>query len=159
MSFLPEHIETRLREEIDRRGLVLLDLKRRGERGTTVVEVIIDSEQGINLDDLAQISRWTSELFDEAEESLPGRYKLEVSSAGLDRPLEHLWQYRKNIGRFLKITFDHETAGRTTELFRLVEVGEDVLVLEPKAVRGKAKAEPVTLPLDRVARAVVEPQF
>lgn len=159
MGFLPEHIESRLREHIEQRGLVLLELKRRGERGTTVLEVIIDSEGGINLDDLAELSRWTSALLDEAEDEIPGRYRLDVSSAGLDRPLEHFWQYRKNIGRFLKITFDDEKAGRTTELFRLINVEEGALVLEPGNVRGKKPVEPLVIPLDRVTRAVVEPQF
>lgn len=159
MGFLPEHIESRLREETERRGMVLLELKRRGERGTTVLEIIVDSESGINLDELAELSRWTSALLDEAEDEIPGRYRLDVSSAGLDRPLEYLWQYRKNISRLLKITFEDDKAGRTTELFRLVNVEEGALVLEPGNVRGKKPAEPLVLPLDRVKRAVVEPQF
>ena len=86
MGFLPENIEGRLRDEVTRRGLVLLEIKRRGERGSTVIEVIVDSEEGVKLDDLTELSRWTSALFDEAEDAIPGRYKLEVSSAGLDRP-------------------------------------------------------------------------
>lgn len=159
MSFLPEHIEGRLRDEIDRRGMVLLELKRRGERGSTILEIIVDSEEGINLDAITELSRWTSALLDEAEESLPGRYKLEVSSGGLDRPFEHLWQYRKNVGRLLKVTFDGEDGTRKTEIFRLVAVNDDSLTVEPKVAKGKAAPEPVSLPLDRIKRAVVEPQF
>jgi len=159
MSFLPEHIESRLRDEIGRRGMVLLELKRRGERGSTVMEVIVDAEAGVTLDELADLSRWTSALLDEAEEALPGRYKLEVSSAGLDRPLEYIWQYRKNIGRLLKLTFEDEKAGRTTELFRLVAVEDGSLVVEPGNTRGRRAPESAIIPLDRVTRAVVEPQF
>lgn len=160
MSFLPEDIEGRLRDEIARRGMVLLDLKRRGERGSTVIEVIVDSEEGVKLDELTELSRWTSALLDESEETIPGRYKLEVSSAGLDRPLEHLWQYRKNIGRLLKVTFDDESGTRKTELFRLVDLHDDVLTVAPKKNRPKKESEEVlTIPLARVTRAVVEPQF
>ncbi len=159
MSFLPEHIEARLRDEITRRGLVLLDLKRRGERGSSILEIVIDSEAGVKLDDLTELSRWTSELLDEADESLPGRYKLEVSSGGLDRPLEHLWQYRKNVGRFLKVTFDNDEGISRTELVRLVEVSDNSLLVEPKAGKPKAAAEAFTISLDRVKRAIVEPQF
>ena len=162
MSFLPEHIEARLRDEVARRGLVLLDLKRRGERGTTVIEIVIDSEAGVKLDDLTELSRWTSALFDEAEEEIPGRYKLEVTSAGLDRPLEHLWQYRKNVGRLLKLTFEDESGMRKTELFRLSAVDDDSLSVTPKSQkngRSKVAEEPIVIPLSRVVRAIIEPQF
>ena len=160
MTFLPEHIETRLREEIARRGMVLLDLKRRGERGTTVLEVVVDSEDGVKLDDLTELSRWTSALLDEDEEAIPGRYKLEVSSAGLDRPLEHLWQYRKNFGRLIKLTFDDESGTRKTELFRLIDLHDDMLTVAP-AKKKPVKGEEVhiSIPLAQVARAIVEPQF
>jgi len=159
MSFLPEHIETRLRDEIARRGMLLLDLKRRGERGTTVVEVVVDSEDGVKLDDLTELSRWTSELFDEAEDEIPGRYRLEVSSAGLDRPLEHLWQYRKNLGRLIKLTFDDDSGTRKTELFRLIDLHDGVLTVTPKKKLAKGEEEQIAIPLSQVIRAVVEPQF
>jgi ribosome maturation factor RimP len=159
MTFLPEHIETRLREEIARRGMVLLELKRRGERGTTVVEVVIDSEDGVKLDDLTEVSRWTSELFDEAEDAIPGRYKLEVSSAGLDRPLEHLWQYRKNLGRLIKLTFDDDSGTRKTDVFRLIDLHDDVLTVTPKKKPSKGEEVHLLIPLARVTRATVEPQF
>ncbi len=162
MSFLPEHIEQRLREEVEHRGLVLLELKRRGERGTSVIEVIVDSESGVKLDDLTELSRWTSALFDEAEEAIPGRYKLEVTSAGLDRPLEHHWQYKKNVGRLLKLTFEDESGVRTTDLFQLNDISDNALSVTPKAKRPKGpkgSEAPLSIPFDRVVRAVIEPQF
>ncbi len=160
MTFLPETIETRLREEISRREMVLLELKRRGERGSTIVEVIVDSEAGVKLDDLAKLSRWISELFEEIDDDIPGRYKLEVSSAGLDRPLEHLWQYRKNIGRLLKLTFEDVDGGvRKTEIFRLLDLDDLSLTLVPKSAKPKSVEEPVVIPFERVVRAVIEPQF
>jgi ribosome maturation factor RimP len=139
--------------------MLLLDLKRRGERGTTVVEVVVDSEDGVKLDDLTELSRWTSELFDEAEDEIPGRYRLEVSSAGLDRPLEHLWQYRKNLGRLIKLTFDDDSGTRKTELFRLIDLHDGVLTVTPKKKLAKGEEEQIAIPLSQVIRAVVEPQF
>jgi ribosome maturation factor RimP len=159
MNFLPEHIETRLRDEIAHRGMVLLDLKRRGERGTTVIEVVVDSEEGVKLDDLTELSRWTAALFDEAEEAIPGRYRLEVSSAGLDRPLEHLWQYRKNLGRLIKLTFDDDSGTRKTELFRLIDLHDDMLTVAPSKKPKKGDEVHLVIPLARVTRATVEPQF
>ncbi|MEO5928408.1 MAG: hypothetical protein ABIR47_00615 [Candidatus Kapaibacterium sp.] len=158
MRFLPEHIEERLRAEITERDMVLLEVKRRGEQGMTIVEVIIDSERGIGLDEITALARWTGELLDEATEALPGHYKLEVSSGGLDRPLEHLWQYRKNVGRLIKLTYDDGDV-RKTELFQLVGVDDAGISVAPKRDRPKTPPEPIAIPFDRVVRAVIEPQF
>jgi ribosome maturation factor RimP len=160
MAFLPENVELRLREEIARRGLVLLALVQRGERNTTVVEIVVDAEKGVDLDEIAELSRWTSAMLDEVEEKLPGRYRLEVSSAGLDRPLEHLWQFRKNIGRLMKITFDDEKAGARTDTFRLLDVTDEGLSLETRrGGKGGKGGEGVTIPFDRIRKAIVEPEF
>ena len=114
MGILPDDIEEKLRAEVERRGLILLDLVQRGQRNSKVLEVIIDSEQGVGLDELTELSRWIGGLFDEHEDAVPGRYRLEVSSGGLDRPLQFDWQYRKNIGRLIKLSFkDGDGVGLT----------------------------------------------
>ncbi|MBS1913145.1 MAG: hypothetical protein JST22_14245 [Bacteroidetes bacterium] len=148
-----------MRREIAQRGMVLLDLKRRGERGSTVLEIVVDSEEGVTLDALAELSRWTGALLDDHEASLPGRYRLEVSSAGLDRPLEHLWQYRKNIGRRIKVTFDDQSGMRKTELFKLVDVIDNQLLIAPIKGRAASEGEPEPIALAHVVRAVIEPAF
>ena len=160
MAFLPENVEVRLREEIARRDLVLLALLQRGQRNTTVLEIIDDAERGVDLDEIAELSRWISALLDEVEEQLPGSYRMEVSSAGLDRPLEHHWQFRKNIGRLLKITFDDEKAGVRTEVYRLTAMDDDGLSLETrKGGKGGKGGEVVRLGFDSVRKAIVEPEF
>jgi ribosome maturation factor RimP len=159
MSFLPDDIERRLRQEIERMGLVLLDLKRRGQQNTTVIEVIVDADRGVTLDELAELTRWVSALLDEVEAAIPGRYRLEVSSAGLDRPLEHDWQFRKNVGRLVKITFDDDEGRRKTEVYRLLESTGENLTVGPKAKNAKPGVGILTIPVDRVTRAVIEPEF
>lgn len=159
MGFLPDSIEQRLREEIDARGLVLVELKRRGERGSTVIEIIVDAETAdVTLDQLADVNRWAGDLFDEIEEELPSRYRIEVSTPGLSRPLEHHWQYRKNVGRLMKVSFRDETDTVRSDLFRLVDVAGTTLVLAPKS-RRKGEGESMTVELDRIVKAVVEPEF
>jgi ribosome maturation factor RimP len=162
MNVLPDTIVTLLHQEIDRRGLTLLELKRRGQRNTTVVEVIVDSEQGVGIDELAELNRWIGALLDEHEEAIAGRYRLEVSSAGLDRPLEHDWQYRKNIGRLLKLTYDDEAGRSRTDIYRLVGIDDTTLSLSPKATGKKgrsAEGEVITIPRERIRRAVIEVEF
>lgn len=97
--------------------LEALSLKRVGRRHQ--VRVIIDSDDALNLDTVADISRDISTALDEAEESggdlLAGEYDLEVSSPGIDRPLTLPRHWRRNIGRLVKVTVaDRAVVGRVT---------------------------------------------
>src|SRR5690606_18262410 len=131
--------EEKLQDEITRRGLILLELKRRGQTNSTVIEVIVDNETGVTLDELTDLSRWISSLLDENSDSIKGRYRLEVSTAGFDRPLEHLWQYRKNKGRLLNVDFSDDGNSVQSGVFRLIDVTPDAVTLAPYNKKNKKK--------------------
>jgi ribosome maturation factor RimP len=82
-----------------------LTLTRVGRR--FVVRVLIDTDGGISLDDVAVVSREISEALDAAEESggevLAGEYQLEVGSPGVDRPLTEPRHWRRNAGRLVAV--------------------------------------------------------
>ena len=80
----------------------LVEVSIRGERGSSVVEIFTDTDEGITADQCGEISRRLSEELD-AHNLFAGRYRLEVSSPGLDRPMKLSRQYVKNIGREMKI--------------------------------------------------------
>jgi ribosome maturation factor RimP len=88
--------------------LEALSLKRAGRRHQ--VRVIVDSDDGVNLDTVADLSRDISAALDEAEESggdlVPGEYELEVSSPGIDRLLTLPRHWRRSVGRLVKVTVD-----------------------------------------------------
>lgn len=167
MAEFSAHILERIAELVAAQELVLLDIVRRGQTNSTVVEVIVDNESGVDLDTLAGISREIGQLLDSNEEEIKGRYRLEVSTPGLDRPLEHDWQFRKNRGRLVKVSYLTEERIPTTGLFRLQETDSDSLTLLPAPKPGKKgkrpsksdSSESVTLPMDRIERVVVEPEL
>jgi ribosome maturation factor RimP len=107
-------------------------LSRAGRRH--VVRVLVDADGGINLDDVAVVSREISAALDAAEESggevLPGEYQLEVGSPGVDRPLTLPRHWRRNITRLVAVN------GLTG---RVVDVDESGIVLDvdgtPRALR------------------------
>ncbi|GIF36162.1 ribosome maturation factor RimP [Actinoplanes xinjiangensis] len=82
-----------------------LTLSRAGRRH--VVRVLIDTDGGISLDDVAVISREISGALDAAEEAggevLAGEYQLEVGSPGVDRPLTEPRHWRRNTGRLVAV--------------------------------------------------------
>ncbi|NAS13757.1 ribosome assembly cofactor RimP [Poritiphilus flavus] len=98
------------------------------------IKVVIDGDQGVSLQDCMAVSRAIEHKLDREEED----FSLEVTSAGATSPIILARQYKKNIGRKLKvITEDHNYEGNLTA------AGEESIVLEwktrePKPV-GKGK--------------------
>ena len=73
------------------------------DQNTGYIKIIIDSEKRVSLSDTVKISRLLTN--DAAIDSLfPKGYKLEVSSPGINKPLEFPFQYIKNIGRYINIS-------------------------------------------------------
>ncbi|MFZ4621563.1 MAG: ribosome maturation factor RimP [Bacteroidota bacterium] len=107
MSSIPEKIHELLLPITDQSNTYVVEVILRGERSSKVIEVYVDSDKGITLDECYQISRALAEKLDEAD-LISGRYRLDVSSPGLDRPLKLLRQYSKNIGRTCKVKYTGE---------------------------------------------------
>jgi len=102
---------------------------------TNNVKVFIDADEGVILSDLIDYNR---KLYKQLEESglFPnGDFSLEVSSPGLDEPLKLFRQYKKNIGRFVDITFRDSTKKEG----KLVDATEDGIVIETETGKGKKK--------------------
>lgn len=76
----------------------LVDVALRGKDGSRVVEVFVDHDDGISIEALADLSREIGFLLD-TEEVIKGRYYLNVSSPGADRPLVHPRQFLRHRGR------------------------------------------------------------
>ncbi|QBZ96839.1 Ribosome maturation factor RimP [Flavobacterium sangjuense] len=101
---------------------------------TFKVIVTLDGDNGVNLQDCIDISRAVDNNLDREEQD----YALEVASAGVSTPLKMVRQYRKNIGRTLKV----KTATETIEAL-LEQVSDESITLswtarEPKKI-GKGK--------------------
>jgi ribosome maturation factor RimP len=62
-----------------------LDVRSSGRRHT--VRMVVDSDAGTDLDDIARLSRAASDALDHNEHLVGGSYTLEVTSPGVDRPL------------------------------------------------------------------------
>ena len=82
-----------------------VSLSRAGRRH--VVRVLVDTDGGITLDDVAVVSRDISAALDAADEAegevLAGEYQLEVGSPGVDRPLTMPRHWRRNVGRLVAV--------------------------------------------------------
>ena len=102
------------------RDLVLIDLI----QDKSKIKVIVDGSKSIDLNTTAYIAkkiRNSNSLI----EYLPEDFQLEVSSPGIDAPLQYPFQYEKNIDRQLKIT---EFSKTNSIIIKLNKVNEDGIV-------------------------------
>lgn len=105
----------------------LVDVVVRGVRGSRVVEVFIDGDDGVSISMLAKYSREISFMLD-TEDFIDGKYKLEVSSPGASRPLLLLRQYKKHMDRKLKVK-SVTSEGNQIQEGTLTNVGDDFIEL------------------------------
>lgn len=78
-----------------------LDVRIAGRRHT--VKVVVDSESGVGLDDIAMLSRAASATLDQHEHLIAGSYTLEVTSPGVDRPLTQLRHWKRAYLRLVAV--------------------------------------------------------
>ncbi|RFS85670.1 ribosome maturation factor RimP [Actinomadura spongiicola] len=88
---------------VDEAGFDLeeVDVKPAGRR--RLVRVVVDGDDGVNLDDIATISETASELLDTTDVMGTSPYVLEVTSPGVDRPLTEPRHWRRAVGRLVVV--------------------------------------------------------
>jgi ribosome maturation factor RimP len=111
----------------------------------SVVRVVVDRDEGVSLDDVAEVSRAVSAVLDENDGEL-GRapYVLEVTSPGVDRPLTEPRHWRRNTGRLVAVTVG--PAGATEQVTgRITAVdGAGVTLAVEKPGKPGARRKPPT---------------
>jgi ribosome maturation factor RimP len=82
-------------------GLDLVDLQWRPGR-SSVLRLVIDSPRGVGLDDCERVSHAVGAVLD-AYDPIAGRYALEVSSPGAERPLRSELEWQSAVGRRINV--------------------------------------------------------
>jgi ribosome maturation factor RimP len=126
-------------------GFDLIDITVQRGRFKSVIRILADKPQGgITVDECALMSRNVGMLLDE-HQVLPGSFVLEVSSPGIDRPLLTEKDYRRIVGRTVRLFV--ETAAAPAEIRgTLVDVTEHSVVIRV----GEQKEE---FPFEKIKHA------
>ena len=124
MYMIQEDIKALLPQDV-----FLLDVKEDFHQG--VLKCVIDAEKPVDLDLTTTISRAINDsgILDVL---YPNGMALHVSSAGVDTPLKHDYQYRKNIGRVISITIDMDGKPYSSEAQILAVKDDKVLIQRSK---------------------------
>ncbi len=97
-----EQIENQLEKITKEKNLLLIDFHWRGTDSFRVLEIFIDNVSGITTEICSEVSREIEAYIDEAG-LIKGKYRLDVSSPGVGKPLKYVEQFPKHIGRSFKL--------------------------------------------------------
>ena len=141
-----------LRPAVGATGLELEAVELRSVGRRLVLRVLVDSDHGVTLDEVAAASRAVSESLDTSDVLGDEPYTLEVSSPGVDRPLTEPRHWRRSVSRLVVVTLrdGREVTGR------VLEASDTEVELE---VNTKGRISRTTVALAEVARAVVQVEF
>jgi ribosome maturation factor RimP len=125
--------------------LELDDLELKGSGPGRTLRVVVDSDESVDLDRIAEVSNGIGRLLD-AELDFEDSYQLEVTSPGLERSLKTPRHFQKSLGRevTMKIRRDDETIAVRGVL---TEAGDDSGVVTAE------EGEVVSFAYDEVAKA------
>lgn len=115
--------------------------------GQRILDVTIDGDSGVNLDEVAEVSRAISEFLDTTDAMGDEPYVLEVGTRGVTKPLTKPVHWSRNVGRLVNVAGDAINA-----VGRILDFEEPNVTLD---IKGK----PRTLNINEISRAHIEVEF
>lgn len=119
----------------------------------SLVRITVDADGGLNLDQVADVSRPVSNALDSSDLMGADPWTLEVGSRGVATPLTLPRHWRRNVGRLVKVRGGLPT-GEAEIVARLVAADEQSATLRDDDSRTET-----VVPLASVNRAVVQVEF
>jgi ribosome maturation factor RimP len=133
-------------------GLELVGIEFSPGRGGSLLRVYVDAPQRpVTIDDCERASREISAALD-VNDPVAGRYTLEVSSPGLDRPLFTLAHFERFVGEAVKINVNLPLDGRRRFHGTIKSVDGDRITIEQDG-------EPVAIVHANIAKARLAPDY
>ncbi len=151
------NVEDRLDQEIARQvgalGCILVDARMLRTGREVTLQILIEKEENapVTIEDCAAVSRQISVWLD-VENPINGKYCLEVSSPGLDRPLKTLLEFERFKGEQAEIQLYGLEQGRRRVLGILQGLDDQKVVIENAEGRWM-------IALDQIHKAKLVPQW
>lgn len=124
------------------------------------LQAFVDSDSSMTFRKCQRLSRFLESYIDEGN-WLGEKYTLEVSSPGVDRPLQLVRQYKKNIGRRLEVLIESDDKKHKGTLIK-ADDQKIVLQFDMTRKQGKKKIKETVeqeIPYNQINKAVVKITF
>ena len=146
-----ERVIALLSDLVEARGFDLEDVTVVAAGKHSAVKIMVDRDEGIDLDSLPALSRDISDVFDAVSDFGEAPYTLEVTTPGIDRPLTEPRHWRRARGRMVRIQLADEKFDARVGLLD----GDVVTVV----TRTKGVLATRDIVLANVVKAVVQVEF
>ena len=151
MARFEQQLTDLLRPAVEETGKSLLGVEFVSAGKNSILRLFIDHENGINVDDCAEVSRQVGAILD-VEDPISSEYSLEVSSPGLDRPLFEKAHYEAVVGEIIQVKLGVPVNGRRKFKGVLEKIDNDTLFV---IVDGKE----YQLVINNIDKANLVPNF
>lgn len=154
---LTEKIRDLAQAILTNESLFIVDVIYSAKKGPSrKMMVIVDGDNGVTIDDCTHISRELSKVLDDTNLIEDDQYVLEVTTPGLDQPLKLKRQFKKNVGRSLKVHLKDKSIIQG----KLMAADHDKITLDQETGEGKKKEiKSRELPYGEVEKAFVLVSF
>jgi len=127
--------------------IYLSDVSLHGSSKNTIIKIIVDTENGVTLNQCQELSKKISDIF-YRRDLFQNKYRLEVSSPGITKPLEHSYEFKRNIGKQLEVNYikGEEKCFVTGELLKYT----------PDAITLKSDKTDLDIPLNDIEEAKIK---
>jgi len=115
--------------ELELMGFECVKLEVVGSARSPVVRIYIDKPGGVTVGECASVSRAIAQVL-EREDPFPGRYLLEVSSPGSNRPLVTEAHFQRFAGQEARVAVERAGEGRITYTGRIRSCINESLTLD-----------------------------
>lgn len=122
---MDERIKELIRRVVSSEGMELVHVELKTGKDS-FLRILIDKPGGVTLDDCQNISEQVGAMLD-VEDPIPHHYVLEVASPGLDRPLFTEADFKKFLGRDVKIKTKSAIYDRTNFTGRIAQVENGII--------------------------------
>ncbi|QQM40459.1 ribosome maturation factor RimP [Streptomyces liliifuscus] len=149
-----ERLRELLEPLVSSQGLDLEEIEVDSVGRKRVLRVVVDSDEGADLDAIADVSRALSAKLDETDAMGQGEYTLEVGTPGAERELKEHRHYVRATDRLVRFQL---TSGDEL-VARILTVDEDGIDLEVPGVKGR-KATARRIAFENIDKARVQVEF
>lgn len=128
LAKLEDKLQEMLEEPVSMLGYELMGMEFVRAGKNSVLRVYIEHENGITVDDCAEVSHQVSAVLD-VEDPISTEYFLEVSSPGAEKPLFNKKHYESVVGEVIKLRLNIPLDGRRNYKGVLDEVNGDMITM------------------------------
>ena len=147
LSDLQNRIFEIVESTVVRLGCELVAVEIRGVDGRRTIRISVDSEEGLTMGLCADVNRALSTMLD-VEDPIDGAYDLEVSSPGIERPVQRWEDFIEfsKAGYRARIQLDKDFPGRRRYTGKLLEALDEQILINVDGTE-------FNVPFDRIERA------